>query len=253
MSMALDDTELLARRKRVRLETDRMLGVDFARRPCPVSADEPEPQARAKPRRRTTAKVLTQLEQLASDTAGCRKCILSETRTHLVFGEGNPKAELMFVGEAPGADEDRRGRPFVGRAGGLLGRIIEAMGYGREDVYIANVLKCRPPGNRNPSPAEVTTCLPILLEQMNIIDPLVVVAMGRHALQALTGDSGGRGITSMRGTWVEARGRRIMPTFHPAYLLRNEKEKRRVWEDMKQVLKALGKSVPGMREKPKSP
>jgi uracil-DNA glycosylase family 4 len=161
-----------------------------------------------------------------------------------VFGEGRADAEILFVGEAPGADEDVQGRPFVGKAGQLLTKIIEAMGLRREDVFIANVLKCRPPENRDPAPDEVSACLPALQEQVEIIGPKVIVALGGHSYRALTGAAFG-GITSVRGKFSAYRGIPVMPTFHPAYLLRNESEKRKVWEDMKKVLAKLGRAAPG--------
>ena len=164
---------------------------------------------------------------------GCPRCKLSKSRTNIVFGQGNPKAELMFVGEAPGRDEDEQGLAFVGRAGQLLTKIIEAMGYQREHVYIANVLKCRPPNNRNPEPDEVASCRPFLEEQIRLIAPKVIVTLGTFAAQALleTDESIGR----LRGRWRNARGVRVMPTFHPAFLLRSPERKKDVWEDMKLV------------------
>ena len=164
---------------------------------------------------------------------GCPRCKLSKGRTHIVFGQGNPKADLMFVGEAPGRDEDEQGLAFVGRAGQLLTKIIEAIGKKREDVYIANVLKCRPPNNRNPEPDEVASCMPFLQEQIRLISPRVIVTLGTFAAQALleTDEPIGR----MRGRWRTARGVRVMPTFHPAFLLRSPERKKDVWEDMKLV------------------
>jgi uracil-DNA glycosylase len=164
---------------------------------------------------------------------GCPRCKLSQGRTHIVFGQGNPKADLMFVGEAPGRDEDEQGLAFVGRAGQLLTKIIEAIGKKREDVFIANVLKCRPPNNRNPEPDEVASCMPFLQEQIRLISPRVIVTLGTFAAQALleTDEPIGR----MRGRWRTARGVRVMPTFHPAFLLRSPERKKDVWEDMKLV------------------
>lgn len=173
------------------------------------------------------------LPALARFLEGCPRCKLSRTRTNIVFGQGNPAAELMFVGEAPGRDEDEQGLAFVGKAGQLLTRIIEAMGRTREDVFIANVLKCRPPGNRNPEPDEVTSCRPFLEEQIRLIGPKVIVTLGTFAAQALleTDEPIGR----MRGHWRTARGVKVMPTFHPAFLLRSPERKKDVWEDMKLV------------------
>jgi DNA polymerase len=174
-------------------------------------------------------------EQVQSDIgADCRRCKLCTLgRSQIVFGVGNPKARLMFVGEAPGEEEDKRGEPFVGRAGQLLTKIIEAIGLTREQVYIANVIKCRPPGNRNPEGDEVEQCEPFLFRQIDIIQPRVIVPLGKFAAQSLlkTMDP----ITRLRGRQFDYRGAALIPTFHPAYLLRNPSAKREVWEDMKKV------------------
>ena len=175
---------------------------------------------------------------------------LVSSRTQVVFGVGNPEAELMFVGEAPGADEDAAGEPFVGKAGQLLTKIIETMGYKRSDVYIANVLKCRPDmpqgesGNRKPTLKEMNTCKPYLLEQIEIIKPKVLVGLGATAMEGLLGLEKFP-ITKKRGEWHEFAGTPLMPTFHPAYLLRNQalSEKRRVWEDMLAVLERLERPI----------
>ncbi len=161
----------------------------------------------------------------------CKLCTLGRSQT--VFGVGNPKARLMFVGEAPGEEEDKRGEPFVGRAGQLLTKIIEAIGLSREQVYIANVIKCRPPDNRNPEPDEVATCEPFLFRQIDVIRPTVIVPLGKFAAQCLlkTTDP----ITRLRGRRFDYRGTTLIPTFHPAYLLRNPSAKREVWDDMKLV------------------
>ena len=184
------------------------------------------------------------LPALNADAQNCVKCGLHETRTTVVFGTGNPNADLMFVGEAPGADEDRQGEPFVGRAGKLLTDIIKAMKFTREDVYIANVLKCRPPGNRNPEPDEVETCSPYLVRQVALIQPKVIVALGSFAAKMLLDTK--TGISALRGKFHEYalteqsdNAPVIMPTFHPAYLLRNPNAKRDVWEDMQQVMEFL--------------
>src|SRR6266545_1410610 len=169
----------------------------------------------------------------------CDRCKLRGLgRKQVVFGVGNPDADLMFVGEAPGADEDEQGEPFVGRAGQLLTKIIEAIGLTRGDVYIANVIKCRPPGNRNPEPDEVDTCQPFLFRQIDAVKPKVIVALGKFAAQSLlhTTDP----ITRLRGREFEYRGATLIPTFHPAYLLRNPASKREVWEEMKKVRAILG-------------
>ena len=161
----------------------------------------------------------------------CKLCTLG--RSQIVFGVGHPKARLMFVGEAPGEEEDKRGEPFVGRAGQLLTKIIEAIGLSREQVYIANVIKCRPPNNRNPEPDEVAACEPFLFRQIDVIQPAVIVPLGKFAAQCLlkTADP----ITRLRGRRFDYRGTTLIPTFHPAYLLRNPSAKREVWEDMKLV------------------
>jgi DNA polymerase len=172
----------------------------------------------------------------------CARCKLGPGRTKLVFGVGNPRAELMFVGEGPGADEDRQGEPFVGRAGQLLTKMIEAMGYRREDVYIANVVKCRPPENRNPEPDEMEACEPFLKAQLRAVAPKAIVALGKIAAQTLLRDP--TPISRLRGRWATYEGTRLMPTFHPAYLLRSPEEKKKAWEDLQLVMKELGKSPP---------
>ena len=172
----------------------------------------------------------------------CARCKLGPGRTKLVFGVGNPAAELMFVGEGPGEDEDRQGEPFVGRAGQLLTKMIEAMGFQRSDVYIANVVKCRPPGNRNPEPDEIEACEPFLRAQIAAVQPKVIVALGKFAAQTLIRDTSP--ISRLRGRWFEYGGVRLMPTFHPAYLLRSPNEKGKAWEDLQLVMKELGKAPP---------
>jgi uracil-DNA glycosylase family 4 len=172
----------------------------------------------------------------------CTRCKLAPGRTKLVFGVGSPRAELMFVGEGPGADEDQQGEPFVGRAGQLLTRMIEAMGYRRADVYIANVVKCRPPGNRNPEPDEMDACEPFLKAQIRAVAPKAIVALGKIAAQTLLRDT--TPISRLRGRWATYEGTPLMPTFHPAYLLRSPDEKKKAWEDLQLVMKALGKTPP---------
>jgi len=178
------------------------------------------------------------LAALKADIGDCTRCKLHGLgRTQVVFGMGNPSADLMFVGEAPGADEDEQGMPFVGRSGQLLTKIIEAIDLKREDVYIANVIKCRPPQNRNPEPDEINTCEPFLFRQIDVIKPKVIVTLGKFAAQTLlrTEDP----ISKLRGRMFEYHGAKLIPTFHPAYLLRNPSSKREVWEDMKLVKKLL--------------
>lgn len=180
-------------------------------------------------------------EALVADTHNCNACRLAGTRTNVVFGVGNPNADLMFIGEAPGRDEDLQGEPFVGRAGQLLTDIIKAMKLTRDDVYIANVIKCRPPENRNPEPDELDECRPFLRRQVDLIKPKVIVTLGRFGLQSLT--EKGYSISAVRGQWLEYNGIKLMPTYHPAYLLRNPAAKKDVWSDMKKVMAELGLTV----------
>jgi DNA polymerase len=182
------------------------------------------------------------LEDLRSDLGECTRCGLSAGRTHIVFGEGDPSARLVFVGEAPGFDEDRSGRPFVGAAGQLLTKIITAMTLDREQVYICNVIKCRPPGNRNPQPEEINACKPFLERQIRILEPEVICTLGSFAAQTLLDTA--NPISRLRGRFYDYRGIRLMPTFHPAYLLRNPARKREVWDDMKKIMGLLGIPMP---------
>jgi DNA polymerase len=202
-----------------------------------VRAAARPPAAAAKPAAAgSKARALALLRD--QEIGDCRRCRLCESRTHVVFGVGDAEARLMFVGEGPGHDEDVQGIPFVGRAGQLLTDIIKAMGLSRERVYIANVVKCRPPENRTPEPDEVAACRGFLETQIEIIAPAVIVCLGAVAVQALLGATGG--ITRIRGQMREYRGIPVMPTFHPAYLLRNPSAKKDVWADMKKVLSILG-------------
>jgi DNA polymerase len=173
------------------------------------------------------------LEKIRAELGDCQRCKLAPSRTNIVFGAGNPHAELMFVGEAPGADEDAQGLPFVGRAGQLLTKIIQAIDMKREDVYICNILKCRPPQNRNPEPDEIATCQPFLLRQIASIQPRVICALGSFGAQTLLRTK--EPITKLRGHFIDFYGAKLMATFHPAYLLRNPNEKRRVWEDVQKI------------------
>jgi uracil-DNA glycosylase len=175
---------------------------------------------------------------LRAETHNCTSCRLAGTRTNVVFGVGSPNADLMFVGEAPGRDEDLQGEPFVGRAGQLLTDIIKAMKLTREQVYIANVIKCRPPENRNPEADELEACRPFIRRQVELIKPKVIVTLGRFGLQSLTEKA--YGITAVRGQWLDYNGIKLMPTYHPAYLLRNPAAKKDVWADMKKVMAELG-------------
>ena len=221
-------------------------------RPAPIApvAQKPAPSPEA-PRPISGGNKTERLAQLSVPVLACAKCPhLVTSRTQVVFGVGNPDAEIMFVGEAPGADEDMVGEPFVGKAGQLLTKIIETMGLRRSDVFIANVLKCRPnmppgePGNRKPTPAEMDTCKPYLIQQIEIIQPRVIVGLGATAMEGLLGQEKVF-ITKLRGTWKEFQGIPLMPTYHPSYLLRNQalSEKRNVWEDMLAVLERLGKPI----------
>ncbi len=193
--------------------------------PAPASIEEPRPRAR-----------LT-LAEVRAELGDCKRCKLHATRNKLVFGTGAEDAALMFVGEAPGADEDRLGEPFVGRAGELLDKMIEAMGWTRHTVYIANILKSRPPGNRNPEPDEVAACFPFLERQIEAIAPRIIVALGRPAANGLLNNT--TPISALRGRFHDRRGVRVMPTFHPAFLLRTPERKRDAWNDLKLVMAEL--------------
>lgn len=186
------------------------------------------------------------LEDIRGELGECFRCELGNARTNLVFGVGNPHARLVFVGEAPGRDEDLQGEPFVGEAGKLLTRIIQAMGFERSEVYICNVLKCRPPGNRDPLPSEVEACSSFMLRQIKAIKPEVVVALGKFAAQTLLQTK--EIISRLRGRFHDYHGIPLMPTFHPSALLRDPAKKREVWEDMQQVMKLLGKEAPQKKE-----
>jgi uracil-DNA glycosylase family 4 len=176
--------------------------------------------------------------KIRDDIGDCTRCKLHKARNKIVFADGDPKAKLVFVGEGPGRDEDMQGLPFVGRAGKLLTQMIEAMGLRRQDVYICNVVKCRPPENRLPEPDEIKTCSPFLLRQLEVVDPKVIVALGACAAQTLLQTT--RGISHFRGQWQEFRGRKLMATYHPAYLLRNPPAKADVWKDLQMVMAELG-------------
>ena len=178
------------------------------------------------------------LLKIRTDLGECTRCKLHRTRNKIVFGDGNPKAQLVFVGEGPGHDEDMQGLPFVGRAGKLLTQMIEAMGLQRQDVYICNVVKCRPPENRAPERDEVEQCSPFLLRQIDTIAPKVIVCLGSTAAQTVLATN--RGISQFRGQWLEFRGRKLMATYHPAYLLRNPSAKSEVWKDLQKVMAVLG-------------
>lgn len=199
--------------------------------PMPPTVDAADGQG---PERPTGARGLAVVREELGD---CTRCKLAGGRKTLVYGVGNPDAHLVFVGEGPGADEDEQGEPFVGKAGQLLNKMIEAMGYRREDVYICNVVKCRPPGNRNPEPDEIAACEPFLKKQLGAIRPRMIVALGKFAAQCLLRDE--TPISRLRGNFRTYEGIQLMPTFHPAYLLRDPSKKKEAWEDLKSVLAAL--------------
>ncbi len=177
---------------------------------------------------------VSSLEEIQEEMGDCRRCKLWESRTHLVFGVGNPRARLMFIGEAPGAEEDQQGEPFVGAAGQLLNRLLEKLEISRQEIYITNVVKSRPPGNRNPEVEEVAACRPFLLKQIQAIRPQIIVTLGAVATHALLESKSP--LNRLRGNWQQWRGIAVMPTFHPSYLLRVPQERMKTWEDMQQVL-----------------
>jgi uracil-DNA glycosylase family 4 len=186
------------------------------------------------------------LQVLAEEIRPCTRCGLSQHRKQTVFARGTGSSGVCFIGEGPGADEDAQGFPFVGKAGQLLDRMILAMGFERDEVYVCNIVKCRPPDNRKPEPDEMAACMPYLNEQLELVAPQVIVALGATAVQGLLGTS--EGITRMRGKWKTYKGEiPVMPTFHPAYLLRNPPAKREVWEDLQEVLRRIGRSPPARR------
>ncbi len=180
------------------------------------------------------------LQEIREKMGDCQRCKLHTHRTHIVFGIGNPMAKLVFVGEAPGEDEDRQAEPFVGKAGQLLNKMIQAMGLKREQIYIANIVKCRPPNNRNPEPDEIASCEPFLVEQLGAIKPEIICALGSFAAQTLLRTR--VKISQLRGKFHDYQGIRVMPTFHPAYLLRNPQDKKLVWEDLQKVMAELNKT-----------
>ena len=215
---------------RQHLELERSFGIDMFERKRP---------GKGKENAKKNAVENKTLEELRQEVAGCVKCPLHRGRTQTVFGEGSPHAKLLFVGEAPGMEEDLQGRPLVGQAGKLLTKIIEAMGLSRGEVYIANVIKCRPPGNRSPLPEEVHSCTPYLSRQIELIRPRFICTLGKYATLALVRKE--EPISTLRGNFYDYQGIPVMPTFHPAYLLRNPSAKKIVWEDMKKLKAALEK------------
>ncbi len=228
-------------------------------RPPTVTLQAPQSATRA-PMVRVEALTSTErmgrLSVLATEVAACQKCVLAETRTQTVFSRGNPFAELCFIGEGRGADEDRLGEPFVGAAGQLLDKMIAAMGYGRDEVYICNIVKCRPPNNRKPEPVEIAACKSYLVQQVQLCKPKYIVALGTTAIQGLLNTT--EGITKLRGKWKNYQGIPVMPTYHPSYLVRMESKnkeqwmdlRKQVWEDLKQVMVSLGKTPPPRKPGP---
>jgi len=239
------------------------LGIyDFYRRPSTEGAEAVEPQpeqgeempgtampvpeedmfAPAKPES-SVSDAVTALRIIREDLGDCTRCVLhKQGRKQIVFGVGNPKADLMFIGEAPGADEDEQGEPFVGRAGQLLNNMIKAMGLRREDVYIANIIKCRPPGNRTPEREECQTCAPFLMRQIEVIKPKVIVALGAVAAKTLLAINAP--MAELRGRWYDFRKTKLAVTYHPAFLLRDPRQKKEAWKDLQRVMKELGLAIP---------
>lgn len=220
-----------------RLEVDRAVLEALAREPEQVAEEELVVEAAPVPTD------FSSLEAMASHISNCRNCGLCQSRTLTVPGEGNGKnPDIMFIGEGPGPDEDAQGRPFVGKAGQLLTKMIEAMGYAREEIYVGNIVKCRPPENRKPVREEMDRCLPYLRQQIQLIQPKVIVGLGGTAMEGLLGRP--VGITRVRGVWHEYEGIKLMATFHPSYLLRDPSKKKDAWMDLKLVLNELGKEPP---------
>lgn len=263
----MSERDELVRNLKGLVELDRGFGIDFSARlaePAPATALPTAPAPPVTPSAAPAAAPLasprapatvappspaesvgdaTDLPGIAAEIAVCQRCGLCKTRRTTVPGEGSATPELLFIGEGPGADEDAQGRPFVGAAGQLLSRMIEAMGFKRGEVFIANVLKCRPPGNRTPEPAEVAACMPFLRRQIAALRPKVICTLGNTPLRALMNDES-LGITRQRGKRLTYEGITMIPTFHPSYLLRNAEAKRPCWEDLQAVLKELGRTPP---------
>jgi DNA polymerase len=234
-----DELLTLVRQLKSQIES----GIDVGKKPAylymmgEITALDESPADRLQTQNRTSDRKALTLGEVKNELGDCQRCSLGRVRTNIVFGEGNPKAEIAFVGEAPGGDEDIQGRPFVGRAGQLLTKIIAAMGLKRADVYICNILKCRPPGNRNPRPEEIDACEPFLIKQLEAINPRVICALGTFAAHTLLKTD--VPITILRGKFHSYHGIQLMPTYHPAYLLRNQGAKKQVWEDVQKIMKTL--------------
>jgi DNA polymerase len=198
------------------------------------------PTSEIKPVQSNSSRVMT-LEEVQKELGDCKRCKLHRTRRTIVFGEGNERATLMFIGEGPGYDEDVQGRPFVGKAGQLLTKIIESINLSREEVYIANVIKCRPPQNRNPEPDEIKSCNPFLMKQIRVIHPKIICALGTFSAQTLLKTDAK--ISALRGRFFDLEDIKVIPTYHPAFLLRNPERKKEVWEDMKQIAELIKNPV----------
>ena len=258
MSEALDPQVRKALADRIRYYHD--LGIhDFYRRPveseatlvgtAPATIPDLTETLADMPRTRPAAKAeqptdrVSALRLIREEIGDCTRCRLhKQGRKQIVFGVGNPHAELMFIGEAPGADEDEKGEPFVGRAGQLLTNMIKAMGLRREDVYIANIIKCRPPGNRTPERDECETCSPFLMQQIKVISPKAIVALGAVAAKTLLAVNAP--MSELRGNWYDFRGTKLAVTYHPAFLLRDPRQKKETWKDLQMVMKELGLQIP---------
>ena len=234
-----DERSRLIAEVRARVEMEQAFGADVYRRGETAPSIAPAPRQAVAAVGGEDAQKREELETLRPAIETCRLCSLCDTRTNVVFGVGRSDARLMFVGEAPGRDEDRQGEPFVGRAGKLLTKMIIAMGLSREEVFIGNILKCRPPDNRTPTLEEMAVCLPYIIRQIEIIQPEIVCALGATALKGLLGDPRAA-ISRMRGKFIDWHGIRLMPTYHPAYLLRSPGEKRKVWADLQLIMAELG-------------
>ncbi len=231
-----EKTEVLGDVKNL-LEYAKTLGMTEVTSKGAQSANDPESPRDGHSGNSSEASGATSLSEVNDTIGDCKRCKLCDGRNNIVFGVGNSDAKIMFIGEGPGRDEDMKGEPFVGRAGQLLTKIIKAMGFEREDVYIANIVKCRPPNNRNPEPDEVETCIPFLIRQAELIKPEVIVCLGSVATQNLLNTESK--ISALRGKFQQWQGIPVMPTYHPAFLLRNSNMKKPVWEDMQKVIEKL--------------
>ena len=248
MPKALDSQTRRAISDRIRYYND--LGIhDFYRRPVQDAGAVAEPPAESQARESNSSPVAqaddraAALRRIREDIGDCTRCRLhKQGRKQIVFGVGNPHAELMFIGEAPGADEDEQGEPFVGRAGQLLNNMIKAMGLRREGVYIANIIKCRPPSNRTPERDECDTCSPFLMRQIAIVQPKAIVALGAVAAKTLLAVNAP--MSELRGHWYDFRGTRLAVTYHPAFLLRDPRQKKETWKDLQMVMRELGLAIP---------